>query len=118
MYLKVGSEKPKKEQKLGKKVSDKTSFQVGKYRNKAEMKTHKKTTLLRNDGGKERQEDYTLHLLYVFLFRHRFQSRVVVLCVFISALFLYIFQVHPYLKGSFFLETLFPSITDHKFHLP
>ena len=28
------------------------------YRNKAGMKINKKTTLLRNDGGIERQEDY------------------------------------------------------------
>ena len=31
---------------------------VKRYRNKAGMKRHKKTTLLWNDGGKERQEDY------------------------------------------------------------
>ena len=34
------------------------------------MKERKKTTLrlLRNNGGKERQEGYSLYLLYVFLF--------------------------------------------------
>ena len=31
---------------------------LSKYRNKAEMKLHKKTTLLWNDGRKGRQEDY------------------------------------------------------------
>ena len=30
------------------------------YRNKAGMKTHKKTTLLQNNGGNERQEDYPI----------------------------------------------------------
>ena len=35
-----------------------------KYRNKVGMKACKKTTQLRNDGGKERQEDY-LYLLYM-----------------------------------------------------
>ena len=46
-----------------------TSFQVGtdllRYRNKVEMKAYKKTTLLRNDDGKEKQEDYPMHLLHV-----------------------------------------------------
>ena len=39
------------------------------YTNKAEMKTCKKTTLLRNDGEKKDKKT-TLHvyLLYVFLF--------------------------------------------------
>ena len=48
----------------------KTSFQVGmdlkKYRNKAEMKEHKKTTLLWDDGGEERQKT-TLHFFHFCL---------------------------------------------------
>ena len=34
------------------------------YKNKAEMKTAKKTTLLNNNEGKERQEDYSMSIAY------------------------------------------------------
>ena len=34
------------------------------YRNKAEMKASKKTTLLSNNGEKERQEDYPTSVVY------------------------------------------------------
>ena len=41
---------------------EKIPIQIGmnhkKFANKAEFKTHKKTTLLCNDGRKERQKDY------------------------------------------------------------
>ena len=37
---------------------------VKKYTNKAEMKTRRKTTLLRNDGRKERQENYPTSAAY------------------------------------------------------
>ena len=80
----VRSQEKKKEQKLGKKCSYKISFQVGmdlkKCRNKAEIKDCKKTAL---------------HLLCIFC-----RCQVVFLHSFIAALFLYLFQVHPYLKSS------------------
>ena len=70
-----------------------------KYRNKAEMKTHK-TTLLQNSGRKERPGDYICCIILyitadvyvvlytVFLFNHC--SIVgVVWCVVIPALFVY-----------------------------
>ena len=48
--------------KLERKVCAKVRFKLGwtckKYRNKVEMKTYKKTTLVWNDDRKERQEDY------------------------------------------------------------
>ena len=53
-----------KQQKLGGKICS-TSFQVKMdHRNKAEMKTRKKTTLLQNNDGKERQEDYPTSAAY------------------------------------------------------
>ena len=60
--MEVGVETTPKRKKLREAFS-KTLFQVGhidlkKYRNKAEMKEPKKTTLLRKNGGKESQEDY------------------------------------------------------------
>ena len=70
-------------------------------------KFFKKTTVLRNNGRKERQEDYLTVDLLLFT-AISFESMVVFLCVFIAALFLSYFQVHPYLKGSFF-QKLFGS---------
>ena len=53
--LKVGLETPKKEQKLGGKVCEKTSFRVGmelkKYTNKTRLESLKNPTPLRNDAG-------------------------------------------------------------------
>ena len=49
-------------------------------------------------SGKESQKT-TIYLLYVFLFHHCSEvGYVVFLRVFISTLFLYFLQVHPYLK--------------------
>ena len=62
------SEAPQKEQKLGKiflqKFINSIKFHK-KYRNKAWMKTRKKATLLQNNGGKEKQEDYPTPAVYV-----------------------------------------------------
>ena len=79
------------------------------------MKTRKKTTLLRNNGGKERQEDDPTHVSALCLsFPPSFQSRVVFLRVFIFALFLYFFRSIPTCnKHSFrnFFQKLFPLVT-------
>ena len=38
------------------------------YRNKAEMKMLTKTTLLLNSGSKERQQDYTTAVAYMYVY--------------------------------------------------
>ena len=67
-YLEVHLEIPDKEEKL-RKTFCKVSFQVGmdlkQYRNKAGTEECKKTTLLRNYGGKTGKKT-TLHLLCIF----------------------------------------------------
>ena len=68
-------------QKVAIKLDFKLGMELKKYRNKAEMKERKKTTL---------------HLQKIHT-----RYRVVFLRSFISALFLYFFQLHPYLKSSF-----------------
>ena len=78
------------------------------YRNEAEIKTPKKTTLLRNDGSKERQErlPYICFMcnryreVFLCFFPPSFYSSVILL-VFIPALFSSLLPVHPYLKCSF-----------------
>ena len=64
-----------------------------KYRNKAVMNERKKTTLLVH------LQKYTADVGYVVFLRS-----------FISALFLYFFQLHPYLKSSF-TQTFLPSFS-------
>ena len=82
--------------------------------NNLEIKTCKKTTLVRKDGEKDKQEDlfhYTFNCInYVYnehfqlnhyisntyYWKPSFHSKVVFLCFFNSALFL--LQVHLYLK--------------------
>ena len=59
----------------------------------------KKTILLWNDCGIEGQDNYRSFL-------SSFCTRVVFLHIFISALFLYFLQVHPYLS---FAETFLPT---------
>ena len=63
----LGFNPPKTTETKGKSFC-KTSFKQGwickKYRNKTWMKAHQKTTLLRNNGGKERQEDYPTSAAY------------------------------------------------------
>ena len=54
---------------LGKKVSEKTSFQVQKQGKDENTQNYPVYTL--EHGGKERQEDY--HICYVFLFCHHFE---------------------------------------------
>ena len=55
----------------GKMFSRKLHFKFGetckKYRNKAEMKTHKRTTLLQNDGRKGSQEEYAISAVCVYM---------------------------------------------------
>ena len=59
---------------------------------------------VQKQGRDERtQEDYPTSVVYFC------RCRVVFLRSFISALFLYFFQLHPYLKSSF-TESFFPSI--------
>ena len=58
----------------------KTKVWLYKYRNMPEMKISKKTTLIKNNGGKENKKTATVHL--------SFHSRVVFLQIFIPALFL------------------------------
>ena len=80
---------------LGKKVSEKTSFQVQKQGKNENTQNYPVYTL--EHGGKERQEDS--NICYVFLFCHHFKGGYMVfLRAFISALFLYFLHVHPYLK--------------------
>ena len=57
------------------------------YRNKAEMKTCKKTNLLWNNDGKEREEDYSISTAFL-CFCHRSEMGSP-LAFFITALFLY-----------------------------
>ena len=58
---------------------------------------------VQKQGRDERmQEDYPTFAVYFC------RCRVVFLRSFISALFLYFFHLHPYLKSSF-TETFFPS---------
>ena len=53
----------KKNKKLGIKISAKMKYNQGwackKYRNKEQMKKHKKTVLLQKSRGKEKLEDYS-----------------------------------------------------------
>ena len=53
---------------MGEKVSAELHFKEGwnckRYKNKAEMKTCKKTTQLQNDNRKESQEDYLISAVY------------------------------------------------------
>ena len=71
------------------------------------MKTCKKTTLLRNNGRKERQECYPYILLQIYIGRYLFvflichRSMVEYSSCLHPVLFLYFLQVHPYLKWSF-----------------
>ena len=59
--VELGLETPSKEQKLGKKILQNLMTSKDgpvKYRNKAGIKIRQKTTLLRNNSGKERQADH------------------------------------------------------------
>ena len=59
---------PPKKQQLGGKVSAKLHFKYGwtckSTETRAEMKTYKKTTLLQDNDGIERQEDYLISAVY------------------------------------------------------
>ena len=67
---------------------------------------------VQKQGRDERtQEDYPTSGVYFC------RCRVVFLRSFISALFLYFFQLHPYLKSSF-TETFFPSAYSNDFADP
>ena len=72
----------------------KTSFQVGLDQKKVQ----------KQDRDERTQENYPTCTSAVYFCR----CRVVFLRFFVSALFRYIFQVHPYLKWSL-AETIFPS---------
>ena len=50
-------------EKVFAKLHFKQEWTSKRYKNKAEMKERKKTTLPRNYGGEERQEDYPIHLM-------------------------------------------------------
>ena len=54
---------------------------------KAEMKTCKKTSLLWNNGGKEREEDYSISAVFLCFFYHSGVGSPLVF--FITALLLY-----------------------------
>ena len=61
----------KKQQKLGEKclqnsIVSRDGAEKVKYKNKADNKERKKTALLRNDGGKERQEEYPTYAVCFF----------------------------------------------------
>ena len=84
------------QQKHGVKNFPHSCLDIGINVNKAEVKTHKKTTLLRRHGGKEKDMKTTVHLLYVqatdagqtlcLSFPPCFRSRVTFLCVCCSGL--------------------------------
>ena len=97
-----------------------------KYRNKAGMKTRKRTTLIQNQVEKKDKKKDPVSAVCLFL-PPLFQSIVVFLCVLIPALFLSFLQVQPSLETKFFykpfslVSVLFggskPTSKQNSFHL-